>query len=50
MASVRKHKDGKYQVVWREPRRDEYGVPTGQFKQTSETIVRDRDQDAEEAA
>lgn len=31
-----------YQVRWREPVRDEFGVPTGQFKQTGETFDTER--------
>jgi hypothetical protein len=31
-----------YQVRWRDPVRDEFGAPTGQFKQTSETFVTER--------
>lgn len=32
----------RYQVVWREPVRDEFGAPTGKFKQTSETFDAER--------
>ncbi|ASW93899.1 site-specific integrase [Mycobacterium intracellulare] len=52
MAFVRKRETGRldkfgnpiisYQVVWREPVRDEFGAPTGQFKQTSETFDTER--------
>lgn len=48
MAFIRTRSTGKvdkrgepilsYQVVWREPVRDDFGVPTGQHKQTSETF------------
>jgi integrase len=31
-----------YQVVWAEPMRDEFGAPTGKFKQTSETFPTER--------
>jgi integrase len=31
-----------YQVRWREPVRDEFGAPTGTFKQTSETFDTER--------
>jgi integrase len=31
-----------YQVRWREPVRDEFGAPTGQFKSTSETFDTER--------
>jgi hypothetical protein len=31
-----------YQVVWREPVRDDFGAPTGQFKQASETFPTER--------
>jgi integrase len=31
-----------YQVVWREPVRDEFGAPTAKFKQTSETFPTER--------
>lgn len=47
-ATIRKRTTGKvdkrgnpvssYQVRWREPVRDEFGAPTGVFKQTSETF------------
>lgn len=50
MASVRKIAEGKYQVLWREPARDEYRNPTGKFTQRSETITRDKDRDALKAA
>ena len=52
MAYIRKRATGKldkfgnpttsYQVVWREPVRDEFGAPTGKFKQTSETFPTER--------
>ncbi|MCX8559677.1 tyrosine-type recombinase/integrase [Mycolicibacterium mucogenicum] len=52
MAYIRKRETGKldkfgnpttsYQVVWREPVRDEFGAPTGKFKQTSETFPTER--------
>ncbi|OBF82309.1 integrase [Mycobacterium sp. 852002-51163_SCH5372311] len=52
MAHIRKRPSGKvdkfgnpivrYQVVWLEPVRDEFGAPTGQFKQTSETFDTER--------
>ena len=46
MAYVRKRTTSSgavsYQVVWREPVRDEYGAPTGKFKQTSETFPTER--------
>lgn len=51
-ATIRKRLTGKldkrgnpvvsYQVRWREPVRDEFGAPTGQFKQTSETFDTER--------
>lgn len=51
-ATIRKRTTGKkdkfgnavvsYQVRWREPVRDEFGAPTGQFKQTSETFPTER--------
>lgn len=51
-ATIRKRETGKldkfgnivvsYQVRWREPVRDEFGAPTGQFKQTSETFDTER--------
>lgn len=51
-ASIRKRETGKkdkfgnpvvsYQVRWREPVRDEFGAPTGKFKQTSETFDTER--------
>lgn len=51
-ASIRKRTTGKvdkrgnpvysYQVRWREPVRDEFGAPTGQFKQTGETFDTER--------
>lgn len=31
-----------FQVVWREPVRDDFGAPTGKFKQTSETFDTER--------
>lgn len=31
-----------YQVRWREPVRDQFGAPTGQYKQTSETFPTER--------
>jgi integrase len=52
MAYIRKRETGQqdkfgnllvsYQVVWREPVRDEFGAPTGKFKQTSETFDTER--------
>ncbi|MEH3141309.1 MAG: hypothetical protein PGN37_14260 [Mycobacterium kyogaense] len=52
MAYIRKSEIGKrdkfgnpvlsYQVVWREPVRDEFGAPTGKLKQTSETFPTER--------
>lgn len=52
MAYIRERATGKldkygnpvisYQVVWREPVRDEFGAPTGKFKQTSETFDTER--------
>lgn len=46
MAYIRKRTTPKgqvsYQVVWREPVRDDFGAPTGQFKQTSETFGTER--------
>lgn len=52
MAYIRKRETGKldkfgnpitsFQVVWREPVRDEFGAPTGKFKQTSETFPTER--------
>lgn len=52
MAYIRKRTTGKvdrfgnavvtYQVVWREPVRDEFGAPTGRLKQTSETFPTER--------
>ena len=50
MASVRKIAEGKYQVLWREPVRDEFSLPTGKTRQTSEMIVRVKDKDAQKAA
>ncbi|MDR3662012.1 MAG: N-terminal phage integrase SAM-like domain-containing protein, partial [Mycobacterium sp.] len=51
-ATVRKRTTGKvdakgnpvvsYQVRWREPVRDEFGAPTGQTRQTSETFPTER--------
>lgn len=51
-ATIRKRTTGKldkfgnpvvsYQVRWREPVRDEFGAPTGKFKQTSETFDTER--------
>lgn len=51
-ATLRKRTTGKldkfgnpvisYQVRWREPVRDEFGAPTGKFKQTSETFPTER--------
>lgn len=51
-ATIRKRVTGKldkrgnpvvsYQVRWREPVRNEFGAPTGQFKQTSETFDTER--------
>lgn len=51
-ATIRKRTTGKldkrgnpvisYQVRWREPVRDEFGAPTGTFKQTSETFDTER--------
>lgn len=51
-ATIRKRTTGKvdrrgnpvvsYQVRWREPVRDEFGAPSGQFKQTSETFDTER--------
>lgn len=51
-ATIRKRTTGKldkfgnpivsYQVRWREPVRDEFGAPTGEFKQTSETFDTER--------
>jgi integrase len=51
-ATIRKRETGKldkygnpvisYQVRWREPVRDEFGAPTGTFKQTSETFDTER--------
>jgi integrase len=51
-ATIRKRETGKadkfgnpvvsYQVRWREPVRDEFGAPTGAFKQTSETFDTER--------
>lgn len=52
MAYIRKRETGRldkfgnpttsYQVVWREPVRDEFGAPTGKLKQTSETFPTER--------
>ena len=52
MAYIRERETGKvdkfdnpilsYQVVWREPVRDEFGAPTGKSKQTSETFPTER--------
>jgi integrase len=52
MAYIRKRETGQldkygnplvsYQVVWREPVRDEFGAPTGKLKQTSETFPTER--------
>jgi len=52
MAYIRQRPTGKqdksgtpivsHQVVWREPVRDEFGAPTGKFKQTSETFPTER--------
>ncbi|WP_019972003.1 tyrosine-type recombinase/integrase [Mycobacterium sp. 141] len=52
MAYIRERSTGKldkfgnpvvsYQVVWREPVRDEFGAPTGKLKQTSETFPTER--------
>src|SRR6516165_10634624 len=52
MATIRKRETGQldkfgnpiisYQVRWREPVRDEFGAPTGKFKETSETFPTDR--------
>jgi integrase len=52
MAYIRKRETGQldkfgnplvsYQVVWREPVRDDYGAPTGKLKQTSETFPTER--------
>jgi hypothetical protein len=51
-ATIRKRTTGKldkhdkpvvsYQVRWREPVRDQFGAPTGQFKSTSETFDTER--------
>jgi integrase len=51
-ATIRERETGKldkfgnpivsYQVRWREPVRDEFGAPTGEFKQTSETFPTER--------
>jgi integrase len=51
-ATIRNRETGKldkfgnavvsYQVRWREPVRDEFGAPTGQFRQTSETFETER--------
>ncbi|UNB54033.1 site-specific integrase [Mycolicibacterium sp. YH-1] len=51
-ATIRKRTTGKvdakgnpvvsYQVRWREPVRDQFGAPTGQFRQTSETFPTER--------
>jgi hypothetical protein len=51
-ATIRERETGKldkfgnpvvsYQVRWREPVRDEFGAPTGAFKQTSETFDTER--------
>jgi hypothetical protein len=32
----------RYQVVWLEPARGQFGAPTGKFKQTSETLATGR--------
>jgi integrase len=50
MASIRKLRDGVYQLLWRDPISDEYGRPTGRKRQTSEVISRDNDRDALKAA
>lgn len=52
MAHIRKRPSGKldkfgnpvvrYQVVWLEPVRDDFGAPTGKLKQTSETFATER--------
>lgn len=52
MATIRKRLTGRtdkrgnpvysYQVRWREPVRDEFGAPTGRFKQTGETFDTER--------
>lgn len=52
MAYIRKRTTGQldkfgnavvtYQVVWREPVRDQFGAPTGKTKQTSETFPTER--------
>jgi integrase len=46
MAFIRKRTTSdavtRYQVVWREPVRDEYGAPTGRTRQTSETFDTER--------
>jgi len=51
-ATIRKRETGRmdkrgnpvvsYQVRWREPVRDEFGAPTGKFRQTSETFDSER--------
>lgn len=51
-ATIRRRETGKldkrgnavvsYQVRWREPVRDEFGAPTGKFRQTSETFDTER--------
>jgi integrase len=51
-ATIRNRETGKldkfgnavvsYQVRWREPVRDEFGAPTGQFRQTSEAFETER--------
>ena len=45
MATIRKRETSKgtsYQVVWREPVRDDFGAPTGKLRQTSETFDTER--------
>lgn len=46
MATIRKRETSKgttsYQVVWREPMRDDFGAPTGKLRQTSETFDTER--------
>jgi hypothetical protein len=43
MASIRRVAYGRYKVLWREPIRDEFGVPTGKVRQTSEIVTAQTD-------
>ena len=49
MATIRQRGD-KWQVVWKEPKRDAFGVPLGAYKQCGETFASEEQANARKAA